>query len=159
MYNKLFLLWLVSFLAILGAGYFAFEEGFFSFIWNIDVSKLCFVILAVFLFGYLKLGRMLYISSKSDRMVYDSIGRVSSGYEIADTCMTIGMLGTVIGFIVMSSSFASVDFSNIENIKELFKVATVGMSTALYTTAFGLVSSLILRATYFISARIHGLAG
>lgn len=145
--NNLFVTWFLSFLAMLGGAYFAFEAGFFHFVYGADVSKLCFVILALFLYGYCRLGKILF---DGHRVTSD---KLDTGYEIADTSMALGMLGTVIGFIVMSSSFTSVDFSDVNNIKDLFRLATDGMSTALYTTAFGLVSNIILRASHYIAEK------
>lgn len=152
--KDLFLTWFMSLLMMLGGAYFAFEAGFFHFVWDADVSKLCFVILTLFTFGYSRLGYLLHRHGFKDDEIM--LGELETGFEMADMSMAIGMLGTVVGFIVMSSSFVSVDFSNVENIKDLFKLATEGMSTALYTTAFGLVSSIILRGTHFI---VHNKLG
>lgn len=149
--KDIFVGWLLSMLTMLGAGYFCFEAGYFEYVYKADVSKLCFLILALFLYAY---GRLGYLLLDTKRVNEESL---NVGFEAADMSMAIGMLGTVIGFIVMSSSFASVDFSDINNIKDLFQLATTGMSTALYTTAFGLVSSILLRASHFIVYRKLGL--
>jgi hypothetical protein len=148
--NNLFVAWFLSFVSMLGGAYFAFEAGFFQYIYDADASKLCFVILALFMFAYCKLGYLLFNNEKL------ASEKLDSGYEMADTSMAIGMLGTVVGFIVMSSSFTSVDFSDINNIKDLFRLATNGMSTALYTTAFGLVSNIVLRASHFTVEKLIG---
>ena len=148
--NNLFAVWFLSLATLFGGGYFAFEAGFFHHVYEVDASKLCFVILALFLFGYCRLGYMLFNYDDNDI----TTDQLDTGFELADMSMATGMLGTVIGFIIMSTSFTTVDFSDIENIKDLFKLATDGMSTALYTTAFGLVSSIILRASHFITQRV-----
>lgn len=152
---KSFLYWFLSLLVIIGIAYFSFEANFFNYIWAIDSSKLCFVIMAIFTLAYVKLGHLCFIFDYKGKRIESS--DLDFGYEIADMSMALGMLGTVIGFIVMSSSFTSIDFSNIENIKDLFKLATSGMSTALYTTAFGLVSNIVLRATHFLFQKDLGL--
>ena len=59
------------------------------------------------------------------------------------------MIGTVIGFIMMLSGFATVDISNAKTIQDLVKALGVGMSTALYTTLVGLVCSICLKIQYF----------
>jgi len=153
--KDLFMAWFVLLVFMLGGAYFSFEAGFFHYVWDADVSKICFIILTLFLFGYCRLGYLLH-SHDPDNLKSITNKQLDTGYEIADMCMALGMLGTVIGFIVMSSSFTTVDFSDVENIKDLFKLATDGMSTALYTTAFGLVSSIILRGTHFIVDRKIG---
>lgn len=152
--KNLFLAWVWSVVVILGGAYFAFEAGFFHYIYDADVSKLCFVIIVIFLAGYSRLGYLVHRHGFKDDGITSR--ELEIGFELADISMAVGMLGTVIGFIVMSSSFVDVDFSNVENIKDLFKLATEGMSTALYTTAFGLVSSITLRSTYFAIANKLG---
>ena len=145
--NRLFMLWFLSFLGILGITYFSFEGGLLSYIWNVDISKLSFVILVLFFSFYIRLGYLTY----NEYTV--NLSDLEPGYEAAEMSMALGMLGTVIGFIAMTSSFAGVDFSNVENVKELFEIATTGMSTALYTTAVGLISSLVLRASHYLFQR------
>ncbi len=71
------------------------------------------------------------------------------GWFTSDLCLTIGMIGTVIGFIMMLSGFATVDISNAKTIQDLVKALGVGMSTALYTTLVGLVCSICLKIQYF----------
>ena len=153
--QRSFLYWFLLLLVMVGIAYFSFEAGFFDYIWHIDSSKLCFVILTLFTIAYLKLGQLCFVYDYKGKRI--ELNDLDLGYEAADMSMALGMLGTVIGFIVMSSSFTSIDFSNIENIKDLFKLATSGMSTALYTTAFGLVSNIVLRAVYFLFQKDLGL--
>jgi len=140
-------MWYIVAILIVGAAYFSFEAGLIMFLWNADVSKLSFLIIALFIKSYTKLGVLLHSNKK---VTFDDL---DSGYEDSELSMAIGMLGTVIGFIVMTTAFAGVDLSVVENIKELFGIATSGMSTALLTTAAGLVSSIILRTSYYLTGR------
>lgn len=139
--------WLLLLVALIGAAYFGFESGTIQHIWDSDSSKLSFVIAALFSFSFLKLGYLTF------RNPFIQQQHIDDGYEAADMSMAIGMLGTVIGFILMTQAFAGVDFSSVENVKELFKLSTSGMSTALYTTAAGLVSSITLRVMYYLTER------
>ena len=60
--------------------------------------------------------------------------------------MTVGMIGTVIGFIVMlSSSFQEIDPSNVDTMRRVITELAIGMSTALLTTLCGLVASLFIK--------------
>jgi biopolymer transport protein ExbB/TolQ len=59
------------------------------------------------------------------------------------------MVGTVIGFIMMLSGFATLDISEIDTVQALIKELGTGMSTALYTTLAGLICSLLLKIQYF----------
>ena len=56
------------------------------------------------------------------------------------------MIGTVIGFLLMlGTAFTNLDVSNSAALQDALASMAVGMSTALYTTLIGLVSSLILK--------------
>jgi len=62
----------------------------------------------------------------------------------------IGMLGTVIGFILMlSTCLTGVSFQNAQSMQGVIGSMTSGMSTALVTTAAGLICSLILQLQLF----------
>lgn len=140
---------------VIGVTFFAFEAGFLKYLWYADVSKLSFVILALFARSLFHVGTLVHRDDHGYDWVKDE--DLDLGYEHSELSMGLGMLGTVIGFIMMMTSFAGVDLSSVENIKELFTIATQGMSTALLTTAVGLASSLILRSVYFTLERNKSL--
>ena len=65
---------------------------------------------------------------------------------IAESCISVGMIGTLIGFMLMlSSSLGNVDPSDIDSMKAVIGDMATGMSTALVTTLSGLVYSLFLK--------------
>jgi ABC-type lipopolysaccharide export system ATPase subunit len=60
--------------------------------------------------------------------------------------MAIGMIGTLLGFImVLSTAFADVDTSSIESMKNVISTLSGGMGIALITSLTGLTSSLLLK--------------
>lgn len=67
---------------------------------------------------------------------------------IIDVLIRLGLIGTIIGFILMLQSFVSGPSSSLspsaENIQELLITMSSGMGTALYTTFAGLVASTLL---------------
>ena len=152
MRNILFFSWFISLLVLFGVWYFAFEQSLLHMLWVVDLSKLSFVILGLFFVTYIRLGVKLFQYSIKDVPVTEE--DLEPGYEAAEVSMALGMLGTVIGFIAMTSSFSNIDFSNVENVKEIFELATVGMGTALWTTSIGLVSSITLRAAHYLTGWI-----
>lgn len=147
---KAFIAWVAGLVALLGAAYFGFELSAFDFMWFADISKMSFICLGVFSYGYLRLGRLLFRRYQGQEINDNDL---DPGFEAADTIMALGMLGTVIGFIAMASSFTSIDFAGVESVKQLFAVATKGMSTAMYTTAAGLACAIPLRTLYYITQR------
>ena len=62
--------------------------------------------------------------------------------------MSIGMMGTVLGFILMldGSDLGSLDPSDIQSMKDVIGQLANGMATALLTTLVGLIASVSLRS-------------
>jgi len=75
------------------------------------------------------------------------------GWFASQMCLNLGMIGTVIGFIMMLVGFSHVDVSNVKSVQDLLASMSGGMSTALYTTLAGLVSMQILQLQYFNLSR------
>lgn len=63
---------------------------------------------------------------------------------VIDVLIRLGLIGTIIGFILMLQSFVSGPSPSAENIQELLITMSTGMGTALYTTFAGLVASTLL---------------
>ena len=60
--------------------------------------------------------------------------------------MVLGLIGTVTGFILMlGTAFTELDVTNIASVQNALIKMSLGMSTALYTTLVGLISSLIIK--------------
>ena len=74
---------------------------------------------------------------------------MEAGWFASDLCLSIGMVGTVIGFITMMSGFATIDVSDMTTVQDMIKGLGSGMSTALYTTLVGLICSALLKIQYF----------
>ncbi len=128
--------------------YMLYEFDVLSKVYHADVSKLTVVILGVFLIGWGNLTRLVFKKTSVE------LSNLDFGYEMADICTALGMLGTVIGFIVMTSSFSEFDFSNTESVREFLRSCAVGMSTKLYTTATGLICTMLLRTSSFFIGKI-----
>ena len=72
--------------------------------------------------------------------------KVGVGWFIAETCLAIGMVGTVTGFLYMlGTAFENIDVSNSQTLQDALSNMAIGMSTALYTTLTGLISSIIIK--------------
>jgi hypothetical protein len=130
--------------------YFSFEAGLLEDLWDGDKSKISFLILSLGVYFFGKLGLAAYLWDKPDSRWKFSHKWLDEGFEAAQSVMTLGMMGTIIGFIMMLGSFASVDVSDATSIQQLFASSTEGMSTALYTTLTGLGTHLLLRTSYWI---------
>jgi len=70
------------------------------------------------------------------------------GWFAAGAMIKLGLLGTVIGFIMMLTSISGLDSLEIEQVQNLMQRMTQGMMVALNTTILGLVGSMILGLQY-----------
>ena len=68
------------------------------------------------------------------------------GWFIAESCLALGMIGTVTGFLFMlGQTFVGIDVTNASTLQNALMTMAKGMSTALYTTLTGLISSLLIK--------------
>lgn len=165
---KLFLRWWLFVTIALVGGIFGYKWGIFHEIYNQDVTKISFLIFTILGFMSLWCGIKTFRLSrmpkkiKSDSEYYYFSKKLEDladiGWFSSDLCLTLGMIGTVVGFIFMlGNGFANLDIGNVQSIQEALVQIGLGMSTALYTTLVGMISSVILKIQYFNLT--HGLKG
>jgi hypothetical protein len=75
------------------------------------------------------------------------------GWFLAGLVIKLGLLGTVIGFVLMLGSVSGLDALDIGDIKQLIQQMTRGMGIAMNTTMIGLVSSILLGLQYLLLDR------
>ncbi len=74
----------------------------------------------------------------------------SFGWFVSDVLLSLGLLGTVIGFIAMLDPIASLDGSDQAALKSALAAMSGGMAIALYTTLVGLSSAVWLKLQGFL---------
>ena len=154
--HTLFLKWWLFITMIVVGFIFAGSQGFVYTLWTEDSTKLSFLLLFIFLqmsawCGYKTWTLSKFIDNREeDKHIVEKIEHlIEVGWFTSDLCLTIGMIGTVVGFIMMLSGFATVDPNDISTVQGLIKTLGIGMSTALYTTLMGLICSAGLKIQYF----------
>ena len=133
--------WLIFCITLLGLSvcvYFNIHKDLYV----ADVTRLSFFILSIFICT------SVWIGSKTYKVVihqdYDQKGDV--GWFISESCLALGMVGTVTGFLIMlGTAFENVDVTNSATLQQALSDMALGMSTALWTTLVGLVTSLIIK--------------
>ena len=70
------------------------------------------------------------------------------GTFASDTLMKLGLLGTIIGFIMMLAPIAGLDPENREAVRSSMSLMSAGMAVAMYTTLVGLAGSILLKIQY-----------
>jgi hypothetical protein len=93
-----------------------------------------------------RLDQSLLLRSLADRL------RGSNGFGAfaSDTLMKLGLLGTIIGFIIMLAPIAGLDASDKSMMKSSMGLMSDGMAVAMYTTLAGLVGSILLKIQYYM---------
>jgi len=134
--NKRFLVWwLVVVMQLVGLGV-ATYYGAIPFLLEHDITKLSFAVILMWSVATVIIGYRSY-KGRND---------FETPWFIGESCMTVGMIGTVIGFMLMlGSSFTEIDPNNVESMKRVIIDMAAGMSTALLTTFCGLVASLFVK--------------
>lgn len=80
-------------------------------------------------------------------------GQHESGWYVTNMLVKLGLLGTVIGFILMLSSVMAIESFDIADAQGLLGRMTIGMGVALNTTMLGLVCSMLLGMQYLLMDR------
>lgn len=116
--------------------------GLHKLLWANDQTKLSFVILLMWLIGTVLIGTWYKKETAEEIQITAKIG-----WYLAETCLALGMVGTVAGFLLMlGTAFTNIDVANIGSLQNALSSMALGMSTALYTTLVGLVSSIFLKS-------------
>jgi uncharacterized membrane protein YtjA (UPF0391 family) len=158
-YNIILRWWLFFSIIILGTAALLFSGMIFK-VNQADVTKISFMIFILFIIFTIRTGKETYRLSKQEELSGHDIATFyqnsETGWFVSDILLTMGMIGTVSGFIYMlSTSFADVNFDNIGTVQGVLANMGTGMSTALYTTAAGLICSLLLKLQlYNLTSRL-----
>ncbi len=154
--------WLFFAVALLGT-FALFISGLIYRVSQADVTKLSFLIFFVFAIFTIRTGFETYRLSNetlfTDQRMATFYKNSETGWFVSDMLLTLGMIGTVAGFIYMlSTSFVDLSFDNVNSMQAVLAKMGKGMSTALYTTAAGLVCSLLLKLQlYNLTSRLDYL--
>jgi len=100
--------------------------------------------------------------SRADRAAQDDLldvyadrlrAPVELGWFLVDVTIRLGLLGTIIGFILIFTSLSGVSIDAAEGLRDLLVAMSGGMGTALLTTLAGLVGASVLSVQYLIAGR------
>ena len=138
--SKSFLLWWVQVVSICFASFFIYTFNWFQALYNSDQTKISFLIIIVFVIASITTGYLSYKKTINFEKLSNYV------WFSSETMVTLGLIGTVAGFLLMlSSAFDNLDVKNVENVQEVITDMSLGMSTALCTTLVGLVCSVLTK--------------
>ncbi len=153
--------WLIVIPMIIGA-IICWELGYIEKLQQEDKSFFSFGIIGILIYMSVlcgiqtrKLGKTITVAgmelTADKKMQLKKIEAASEvGWFASDQCLTLGMIGTVIGFImVLSNSFANIDAADPASLQRALDQISMGVGTALWTTLVGLISSMLIKLQYF----------
>jgi hypothetical protein len=93
-----------------------------------------------------RIDQTLLLRTLADRL------RGSNGFGafVSDTLMKLGLLGTIVGFIIMLAPIATLDAADKAAMKTSMGLMSDGMAVAMYTTLAGLIGSILVRIQYYM---------
>ena len=144
--NSLLLRWWFLLCTQVALGTVAYHFNFFHHLYREDTTRIGFFILGILILTSLWVGKKVHSLKFKWEGPEDAIDKLSSGWFIAESCLVLGLIGTVTGFILMlGTAFTELDVTNITSVQNALIKMSLGMSTALYTTLVGLISSLVIK--------------
>jgi biopolymer transport protein ExbB/TolQ len=72
------------------------------------------------------------------------------GSYAGDSVLKLGLLGTIVGFILMLIPIGGLDTFDAATMKSSMRLMGDGMAVAMYTTLAGLIGSILIKAQYYI---------
>ena len=134
---KHFLYWWLIVCAVGTLSYITHSMGWLVPVYTNDLTYITFLITVVTIFTTLSLGYKFKVPD---------VDTVDVEWFVSDVVLTLGMLGTIIGFMIMlQGTFSSIEFNDANSIRLALSSMSQGLFTALNTTLVGLVSSIILK--------------
>ncbi|PRH86584.1 biopolymer transporter ExbB [Labrys okinawensis] len=94
--------------------------------------------------GAARLDQTLLLRVLADRLR----GSNRYGAFASDTLMKLGLLGTIVGFIMMLAPIAGLDTDSKEAVRSSMSLMSGGMAVAMYTTLVGLIGSILIKVQY-----------
>jgi MotA/TolQ/ExbB proton channel family len=116
------------------------------------------LILKAQLQGHHRLDQTLLLRGLADALR----GPNQLGSFASDALMKLGLLGTIIGFILMLAPIAGLDSADRASVKSSMGLMSDGMAVAMYTTLSGLIGSILVQTQYYMldeaTAKLFALA-
>ena len=135
--------WLFTNLTLIAA-FFLYKYGIWQEAFKVDTSYICIVITSLYCVVSLFCG---YYTYEQDRF-----GKCKSAEPLwfcAEQMMTLGYLGTLIGFIMALGSFAAIDVGNHTAMQGLLSHLGQSLGVAIWTSIFGVVAAVLAKIQLF----------
>ena len=146
---KDFLYWWLIVCVIATGSYLTHIMGWLVPLYTNDLTYITFLITAIAALTTLSLGYKFKVPAAVN---------VNVEWFVSDVVLTLGMLGTIIGFMIMlQGTFSSIEFNDTNSIRLALSSMSQGLFTALNTTLIGLVSSIVLKVQLTVYGNVKGI--
>ena len=81
----------------------------------------------------------------------DQLNRHALAHFVSELLLKLGLMGTVIGFILMLMPIAEIQTFDPSTLQQLLSSMSGGMAVALYTTLTGLITSTLVKYQYYLA--------
>jgi hypothetical protein len=131
--------WFIFICTLLGISA-SFLTGYAQALWSLVGSLPSFILVGIFLLVSVFIGRCTYAAVKGDKSVFDNHKRYLN--YLPDLMTQLGLIGTVIGFVIMLNSFRLT--ADLQTMLLSQEFALKAACVALTNTAIGLVACVVL---------------
>ena len=139
--NSILLRWWFLFCTQVALGTIAYHFSFFHHLYREDTTRIGFFILGILILTSLWIGKKIFSFKKTWEGPDVAIKDFSPGWFIAESCLVLGLIGTVTGFILMlGTAFTELDVTNITSVQNALIKMSLGMSTPHNTTLVAIKS-------------------
>lgn len=140
--SKFWKFWTVEVLTITALIAMLFHFGGAAFILANDCTYITFINIFI----------MIACSALVGWQIHKGINKGSEiQWFMADAVLSLGMIGTLVGFLmVLYSVFTGIDVNSEESMRKAIEVLAVSMGTALITSLGGLVASIVMKIQLII---------
>ena len=132
--------------------YFCYQFKLFQTIWQKDASYISYLTLFIFYISTIWLGKTTFNISNNlidNFQAFEFKRKEEVGWFISELCLTLGLIGTIVGFVLMLVGFESINMADVKTIQSLLGQLGKSMATAIYTTLVGLICGLLIKIQCF----------
>jgi hypothetical protein len=138
--------WFLLNAVLLTAIFFSETKGAISTMVKNDVSYLTIVIIVLYVIASALVGKLCYLADRKKETRGKILKRAEVGWFAAEHFFSLGLLGTVFGLCVATST----SLKEGSEVSDIVSGLKVGLNTAFYTTICGIVFSLLLQVQLMI---------
>jgi hypothetical protein len=118
--------------------------GTYEYLWEIDQTKLSFVVIVMFVGVTIFIGLLTYHARNGDQLF---VRHLSLCYYLAEKMMALGMIGTLIGFLLLLNGVfgGSINLADASAAQKVLGLMAKGFATSSVTTVVGLIAAVSVK--------------